>query len=197
MSSLLSRYLSKGVSSVILPSDAQATSNLILICLSDNLGLPKLNGNDHFSTLPLFVKQIQSQAKESLATCQQLIVWLKNLICQLLFDCISFFGSYELMKYNKALYCLNSSEYIASDHITPFVLVCACQRGILWCLCFPLELSPLIWSVLDDMVIKNTTYLVEQNRMEALLESKEGNFPETKILRANIYWVIPTCQTLL
>lgn len=139
-------------------------SDFILICLSDHSGLSKSNGSDRFNTFPLFLMWIQSQAKGRWANCQQLIVWLKNLICQLLFYCISFFGYYELMKYNKALYCLNSSEYMAGDHITPFVLVRACQRGILWCLCFPLELSPLIWSVLDDMVIKNTTYLVEQNR---------------------------------
>lgn len=146
-------------------------SDFILRDLADNLGLSKSNGSDHFNTFPLFVMWIRSQAKGSLANCQQLIVWLKNLICQLLFSCISFFGSYELMKYNKALYCLNSSEYMASDHITPFVFGCARQRGILWCLCFPLELSPLIWSVLDDMVIKNATYLVEQNRKQAWLKS--------------------------
>lgn len=68
---------------------------------------------------------IQSQAKGSLANGQQRIVWLKNLISQLLFYCTSFFGSSELMKYNKALYCPNFSEYMASGHVTPFVFGCA------------------------------------------------------------------------
>lgn len=153
----------------------------------------------------------RANAKGGLANCQPLIIWLKNLICQLLFSCISFFGCYELMKYNKALYCQDSPEYMATVHTTAFVLACACQRVILCCLCFPLELSPLIWAVLDDMVMKNTAYLVQQTGTEALprhsamfhccngppVESKEGHFPGRRRITANIYWATLTCQTLL
>ena len=123
-----------------------------------------LNFNQLFfqpSTKPTFtLLNPRAEAEGSLANSQPLVVWLQNLICQLLSSCIcSVFGCHELMQYNKEVYCLNSSEYMARVHITPFVLVCACQRGILWCLCFPVELSPLIWSVFDDMDRKSTVHL--------------------------------------
>lgn len=68
--------------------------------------------------------EFRAIAEGSLANCQALIIWLTNLICHLLFDCISFSEFHELIKYNKALYCLNCPGYTASVHVTPIVLVC-------------------------------------------------------------------------
>ena len=135
--------------------------------------------------------ELRDDAEGGLANSQPLVVWLQNLICQLLSSCISgIFGCHELMKYNKAVYCLNSSEYVAGVHITPFVLVCACQMGILWCLCFPVELSSLIWSVFDDMHRKGTMHLAypgHDKHCWAVLQSPHSRGKGRKFSRKNCY----------
>lgn len=47
--------------------------------------------------------EFRAIAEGSLANCQALIIWLTNLICHLLFDCISFSEFHELIKYKQSI----------------------------------------------------------------------------------------------